>query len=98
MGIWGLVDTRAGEISIGDPLAVRLKLPAIDKRDIAGNSGVEQARRGGGAGRCCPRWSVPPCSRMGRVFAVTGEVAGTRARAPIGARPLRREARPVERP
>ena len=40
---WGLVDTGAGESCIDDQLGIRLGLPIIDQRDIAGISGVKKA-------------------------------------------------------
>ena len=41
--MWALVDTGAGVSCIDDQLAVRLGLPAIDKRDIAGIGGRQTA-------------------------------------------------------
>jgi predicted aspartyl protease len=41
--VWALVDTGAGESCIDDQLAVRLGLPLIDRRPIAGISGLKTA-------------------------------------------------------
>lgn len=41
-GVRALVDTGAGECFIDDQLAIQLGLPAIDRRKVAGISGVKE--------------------------------------------------------